>query len=234
MKPNGKVLQYQATTVWQRLAGTIVYALFELCFWLFLWRWNRGTVHGTLPCSPVVITPNHSSYLDWLLLDVICRRKFGRHVTFLAKRKVVRNPLFAALARSRGAIVFDEASRTQAVSLTVKTLSRTNDNSPPAVCIFPEGTRSRTGEKYPLFCGAATLARKSNACIVPVALCGFWEVWPPHRKLPTLHRIGLSVHFLPPINPNGSEEDMTLVEDSINRAYAIVRRTRRERDGSQQ
>lgn len=230
MKAGGEPLIYRATALWERAAGKTLYAVFELFFWMFLWRWNRGAIHGGLPDGPIVLTPNHGSYLDWLLLDVIFRRSFGRDVSFLAKQKVVRNPFFRALARERHAIVFDDESRKQAVAFTVSALSCADAGSPPAVCVFPEGTRSRTGEKSSFFPGAAALARQFQAQIVPVALCGFWEVWPPQKRLPTLTRIGLSVHFLEPIDPGGTSDDVLLVEAALDRAYAMVALERRKRE----
>jgi long-chain acyl-CoA synthetase len=232
MQSIGEIQKFRATSLWQKVAGKALYALFELFFWIFLWRWNRGVIHGELPDGPLVLAPNHGSYLDWLLLDVIFRRELGRHMTFLAKQKVVRNPLFRMLAREREAIVFTGSSKTRAVGLAVRTLSCDNAEANPAVCIFPEGTRSRTGEKHSVFCGAATLARKTHAKIVPVALCGFWEVWPPHKRLPTFRRVGLSVHFLEAVHPDEASDDMVLVEEAVGRAYEVVRRERHLREVS--
>jgi len=91
-----------------------------------------------------------------------------------------------------------------------------------ALGVFPEGTRSRTGEKLPCSESAALMARRCEAVIVPVALCGFWEVWPPHQKLPRLKRVGLSIHFLPSINPKEFADDQAAVNYAMDRCYALV------------
>jgi 1-acyl-sn-glycerol-3-phosphate acyltransferase len=50
--------------------------------------------------------------------------------------------------------------------------------------IYPEGTRSRTGKLHKGHTGAARLALRCNAPIVPVGLIGTREVQPPDRRLP--------------------------------------------------
>ncbi len=44
-----------------------------------------------------------------------------------------------------------------------------------AVCLFPEGTRSRDGRLGPPEPGAALIAARTGAPIVPVAICGTYR-----------------------------------------------------------
>jgi len=175
------------------------------------------------------LTSNHSSYLDWLFLDVILRRKFHRKITFLAKRKVVQNPVWRALATECGAIVFDESAKSKAIALAVRVFANGDSETKPIVAIFPEGTRSRTGEKIVSSGGAAWLARKCAVSVVPVALCGFWEAWPPQRRVPRFKGQSLAVHFLSPITPSDFADDQATVDCAMNRVYEIVRRDRAAR-----
>ena len=206
-----------------RTADAWVYRVFDLFLWRFLWRWNRGTIRGELPDEPLLLIPNHSSYLDWMLLDLLLRHVAHRKAVFLAKRKVLETPLLANLARHCGAILVDDTSRMKAVALAARLFAAPPaDAPPPLVCIFPEGTRSRQGERLPASKGAAWLARKAGVRMVPVALCGFCQVWPSHRLLPSLRRSGLSVHFLPPVLPAAFSDDQGAIDHVMDEVYQAL------------
>jgi 1-acyl-sn-glycerol-3-phosphate acyltransferase len=67
------------------------------------------------------------------------------------------------------------------------------------VLIFPEGTRTRNGELGVFRPGFTTLAVRSGAAILPVAIEGAFAAWPRRHKLPRLGRI--RVHYGEPILP---------------------------------
>jgi 1-acyl-sn-glycerol-3-phosphate acyltransferase len=52
------------------------------------------------------------------------------------------------------------------------------------VLIFPEGTRSPDGEIKPFKSGFTTLATRTKAAILPVAVDGAYRAWPKREKLP--------------------------------------------------
>ena len=54
--------------------------------------------------------------------------------------------------------------------------------------IFPEGSRSKNGRLREGEPGVALLALKSGAPILPVAIRGAFEVFPPHARLPRAFR----------------------------------------------
>jgi 1-acyl-sn-glycerol-3-phosphate acyltransferase len=223
-----KAQRSESRSAFQRLYGRLLYSAFEFVLWIS-WFQKRCLICGQLPDAPFVLISNHSSYLDWLFLDVILRRKFRRKITFLAKRKVAQNPVWGALARERSAVVVDEQAKLKAIVLALGVFQNSDPESKQIVAIFPEGTRSRTGKQIPSSGGAALVARKCGALVVPVALCGFWEAWPPERLLPRFRRQKLAVHFLNPINPSDFTDDQTTVDCAMNRVYEIVRRERAAR-----
>lgn len=217
------------------LTGSIVARLVawvtECGLWI-LWCWNRGKIEGELPSGPVVVVANHGSYLDWLLLSIVTRRKFGRHIRFLAKPKVAQNPWFRLLLDASAAIVLNDGHNGCAIVTALRALQGNDHINNHTLGIFPEGTRSRIGMRLPCSEGAAALARRANATLVPVALCGFWEVWPPQKRLPVLRRKCLSVHFLEPIHPNGDSDNIALVHQVMDRAYEVVERERGRKNGT--
>jgi 1-acyl-sn-glycerol-3-phosphate acyltransferase len=55
--------------------------------------------------------------------------------------------------------------------------------------VFPEGSRSETGELGPIEKGVALIIRKAAVPIVPVAIAGSFQAWPKTRRLPRPHPI---------------------------------------------
>jgi hypothetical protein len=55
--------------------------------------------------------------------------------------------------------------------------------------------------------------------LIPVALKGFWQAWPPHRLLPSLRRSGLLVEFLVPVDPGVVADDDTAITLAMDRIY---------------
>ncbi len=211
--------------VWERF----IYYLFEPCWWIIWYRHSRSAC-GNLPDEPLVLIANHGSYLDWILLHVVLRRKFRRKVQFLVKEKIVQNPLFRVFVRATESIVLYEAKKTRAIAKTAKVFTDASPNLKPIVCIFPEGTRSRNGERLPALNGGVWIARKSNATLIPVALCGFWEAWPPSSPLPRLKRRHLAIRFLEPVRLSDFPDDQSATDFAMSQIYETVRcaRTLRE------
>jgi 1-acyl-sn-glycerol-3-phosphate acyltransferase len=58
-----------------------------------------------------------------------------------------------------------------------------------AVCLFPEGTRTRDGRIAEIKGGFSLLSRRSKAIVVPVVIEGAFECWPRDRKFPKLGKI---------------------------------------------
>jgi 1-acyl-sn-glycerol-3-phosphate acyltransferase len=87
---------------------------------------------------------------------------------------------------------------TQAIDRGARTIQTGN-----SLLMFPEGTRSRTGELLPFKKGAFVLAIKAQAPVVPTAIFGAGRAMRPGSWLiwPTLVR----VHFGEPIETTGLE-----------------------------
>ena len=54
------------------------------------------------------------------------------------------------------------------------------------VIIFPEGTRSKTGELQPFKPGVSLLISRTEAPVIPAYLHGTFSIWSAKRKLPKL------------------------------------------------
>jgi long-chain acyl-CoA synthetase len=65
--------------------------------------------------------------------------------------------------------------------------------------LYPEGERTNTGDLTVFRKGAAILSIHTQSPIVPIAIEGFYEAWPRHKKYPKL--ANLQIVFGKPIQP---------------------------------
>jgi 1-acyl-sn-glycerol-3-phosphate acyltransferase len=166
----------------------IMRALFTV-FFRVLGAWEvRG--HENVPREgAVLIAPNHLSFLDPPLIGCALRRPGW----FMAKAELFNIPGFAWLIRGMHAYPVRRGIVDRAA--LKRTLEYLRDGQ--VVCVFPEGTRSATGELGPIEIGIGMLALKSGAPIVPVGIRGTDQMLPRDAK--RLHRAKIRVRFGPPL-----------------------------------
>lgn len=147
-----------------------------------------------LPASgPAVVSANHPSYLDPILLSL----QVERPILFMAWDRLFRLPLLGALLRLFGAFPVDtRPGRGQDAYERARQLVRDGN----LVGIFPEGKRSRAGWLEPeLRRGAARLALETGAPLYPATIRGAFRAWPYFRALPEPAKIHVRYHD--PIDP---------------------------------
>ena len=129
---------------------------------------NKAVIDSSLP---QVLVTNHVSWIDVLVLAAFVP---GRYV-FVAKKEVERIPVFGAAVRACGHIYIDRGDKTRALA-SLDIARKRLEEAAPTVIIFPEGTRSNTGELGPFKKGAFVLAIQTGASVVPAAIFGSREV----------------------------------------------------------
>jgi 1-acyl-sn-glycerol-3-phosphate acyltransferase len=174
---------------WRLFAEPLAIRILDFYFFRML----QGRVVGSdhLIKAPCILAFNHSSYLDWLLVYHLFSRHYGIPVFFLAKSKLNANPLWRACIRHGQAIVVDYDQK-QSIR---KALSEMQAHllAGHIVGIFPEGTRSADGRLQSPQQGVAWLAIQAGVPIIPVALQGFYEAWPRHRRFPGIARCTIRI-----------------------------------------
>lgn len=114
--------------------------------------------------GPAVLASNHRSFWD-IPVHVVGT---PRPVMFMAKRELFKGPVVRwTLRRLGGFEVRREIADVRAIDTALALLERGE-----MVVLYPEGTRSRTGEMLPFLKGAAWLALLTGAPIIPCGLMG--------------------------------------------------------------
>ncbi len=147
-------------------------------------RMCKGQIEGTENIrnigSGFILAANHSSYFDWLILFSLFRKRIKRRIRFVAKDKLFNDLLWKSLIKAARCIKTGESSIDVFSMKQIITTLRYGG----IVGIFPEGTRSATGELLQGKDGVARIACKTKVPIVPVGLSGFYEMWPKGQLLP--------------------------------------------------
>ncbi|MFY0543034.1 lysophospholipid acyltransferase family protein [Brevibacillus sp. H7] len=150
------------------------YRVFRGIFRMFfsaLYRWQVIGAEHIPKEGPVILCANHISLLDPPLLG----SGIERQVHFMAKEELFRIPVISFLIKKFGAFpVKRGASDRTAIRTALKILEEGK-----IFGIFPEGTRSKTGELGPGLPGVGMFALKSEAVVIPVAIIGPYKLFRP-------------------------------------------------------
>lgn len=144
-----------------------LYGFCEIIFpWIFkIWlRWEVSGRENIPEDGPVVIAANHLSLLDPPVLGAAATRK----VHFMAKSELFKPAWFGALIRKLGAFPVRRGAMDRDAIKTGLTILKENK----VLAVFPEGTRSKTGELGRAGGGAFMMAVKRKAKIVPAYIYG--------------------------------------------------------------
>ena len=110
-----------------------------------------------------ILSSNHRSFWDPPLLGSLTYRR----TYYMAKTELFKNKIFAGMISFMGAFPIERKTADKgAMSRALALLSRKDS----LLCVFPEGTRNKTGKKAVIFPGAAFLSLKAAAPIVPIAI----------------------------------------------------------------
>jgi len=142
-------------------------ALFRFLFTCFF-RWEVIGLENFPREGPVIVVANHVSYWD----PVVVGSALPRQVYFMAKKELFSYPVLGFLIKGLGAFPVDRKRPDRAA--IKKGLEILKSGS--VLGIFPEGTRSKTGELLAPYAGAAYFAVKTGAPVCPVALEGTQKI----------------------------------------------------------
>lgn len=118
-----------------------------------------------------IVYSNHISVLDPVIIGCILPRK----IHFMAKIELFKNPLFSFILKKLGA--FPVKRGTADISAIKNSLQVLREGK--VFGIFPEGTRNRQGGVHHFSHGIASIAHRSKAKIIPIAIKGQYKLFRP-------------------------------------------------------
>lgn len=178
-----------------------------------------------------IVVANHLSVLDIMA----CFIAVPLPIRFLAKKELFKVPVLAPAMRAIGIVEVDRGARS-AIHEQVNQQARDLVASGRSVIIYPEGTRSRTGELRAFKKGAFTMAIAGSIPVLPVTIAGTYEAWPPGRMW--VRGGPIKVVIDEPIETSGlsREDTSTLAEQArniIEKRYEELRHELKNGSGAQ-
>lgn len=144
------------------------------CKWGLLILGIRIKVKGTIPNDgrSFMFLANHQSYADILVLNIA----LARPLHYIAKKELTKIPVLGHLMRKTDCILvsrgYNKKSRktyNEAIAHIKKGLD---------IVVFPEGTRTRTGDLGRIRKGSFQMATDAGIDIIPVAIKKAGTYWP--------------------------------------------------------
>jgi len=145
--------------------------------------------------GPYLICSNHQSYIDPLVMVGALPYRLFRDTFAVGTSDIFGEGFMRRLARwLRVAVLDPDANLVPAMRAGAFGLSQGH-----ILVLYPEGERTNDGNPRVFRKGAAILSIHAQAPIVPVAIEGFYEAWPRHKKFPKF--VDLQLVFGQPIQP---------------------------------
>lgn len=148
-----------------RFLGNVIYWIAYIIMRIYFSIVHRWTINGKKnrpQKGSLIIMANHISAFDPPIVGTIMNRK----VHFMAKEELFNIPILGRGIRAIGTFPVkrgrpDRTALREAFRLL---------NEKKVICIFPEGTRSKTGRLGKARAGAVFIALKSGSPILPVGI----------------------------------------------------------------
>jgi long-chain acyl-CoA synthetase len=141
---------------------------------------------GNLPQnSPFILCPNHTSYLDALLIGVSLPRRLQLNIFFLGDNTYFAVPIVRNLVKIGKIIPIDPTTHLIDAIRSCAYVLRHDK----IICIFPEGGRSPDGVVRTFKKGIGILAHELDIPLVPVYIDGAFNALPRGKFFPNLNRI---------------------------------------------
>lgn len=178
------------------------------------------TGRDRLPPLPYIVCSNHSSHMDAIVLMAATGRPFAQFGLLAATDYFFSNALvhraFSSLVKL---IPIDRERGSAGLPRTIGLCREFLAPGERGLVIFPEGTRSRTGQIGRFKRGVALIASELALPIVPAYIEGSSTLMPKGRLFPRPGRV--TVHLGEPIAPAQAPDHDALVQLVEARVLAL-------------
>lgn len=189
----------------RRLIRVLLYRYFRLI--------HRGHEHLNVG-GPLILAPIHRSNLDAPMIAALSDRR----TKSLAKRSLFESAPVGWVMSALGGFPVERGTADRDALRAAQELLEAGE----AMIVFPEGTRQTGTDVADVFDGAAFLAARTGARVVPIGIAGTEDAMPPGAKFPRRTRVAIVVGE--PMDPPVAEG--TRVTLSQRRAFTDQLRDR--------
>lgn len=152
-----------------------------LCFFLVVNTYVLGTRYkiiglDKIPAdAPLIIAANHQSFYDITTIGWFMRKVHPKYVSKIELGKGI--PSISYNLNHGGSVLIDRKDAKQSLS-AIKEIAQYIETTKRASVIFPEGTRSKTGEPAPFAENGLKILCKyaPSAYVVPVTINNSWKM----------------------------------------------------------
>lgn len=158
-----------------------------------------------------IIISNHTSYLDIpILLSAM-----PRNIYFIAKKELMRVPLFGWMMWLLGMIFIDRKNAKRSLISMKKAALKLKSGK--NVLVFPEGTFDDSPGLLPFKKGAFHIAVRANIPLLPVVIKGAENVWAPNQIL-NFTKGKVTVKFGEAFKKEGDLDNVKMVQELKEKA----------------
>ncbi len=194
-----------------------VIALARAAFTLMRWRVDVSGAANVPASGPAVIAANHVGYLDFAFIGYGALER-DRKMRFMAKQEVFEHRLAGPLMRGMHHLPVDRfGGAVAAIDTAVAALA-----AGEVIGLHPEGTISRSFVPAPAKTGAARIALRAGAPLVPSAVWGSQRLLTKGRPPNWQRNVPITVSFGAPV-PHGRDDDPAdVTAELMRRITALV------------
>jgi 1-acyl-sn-glycerol-3-phosphate acyltransferase len=167
---------------------------------------------------PVVYVSNHQSWFD--ILAIVAQ--LSGTVRFVAKREMAGIPVLGPAMRAAGHIFIDRQHRHRAFEAYEEAAVVVRERM--SAVVFPEGTRSRTGDLLPFKKGPFVFAIAAQVPVVPMYSSGTFDILP--KGSIRVRPRPVTLYFDEPIPTEGLDYDDR--QRLLEQTRAVIERLKRE------
>lgn len=172
--------------------------IFLLKVWMTLWFHYETRGERQVPAQGgCILASNHASFLDPPLVG--CGLTY-RFVRFMARDTLFQSPLLRWWARRVGVVKLGRTKGDIGAMKTALAILKVGG----ALCLFPEGTRTRDGRLQAAKGGIGFLIAKAGVPVFPVYVHGSFQAFP--RGARWIRPYKITVHYGIPLHPENWSE----------------------------